>query len=436
MAVVVIRWGPAMVDVAAYMGAGAVLPLDDAVGRKPVYDVPLPSTDKPVPKRKESRRRRLARHGQWLRSGGRYLDIGQYYIPEVKPCGLVYLHEQKGEQHRYRGIGCGDRTWCPVCCCYHRDKLAADAAGDMLAAVQGLEIAADVTPRDFGTTVITTIPKETSAWIDTSDDRWDRVVLVRKAEVAFVQKMWPGCTGVVGLDFTGESDPVDAHYHGNTYIFPAVRLDGNWFPVDTFIRDLPAARRLWAETLREHLGVDAPGLAGLDEANFRSEPLKHPRQVRHFLRYLYRSPLYDLWKGWDRVDSLGLVHYKVWKLGGELERVYTKDEIGAALKRVSDIPRKWKRVVWFGALSDGQKTKTMLSLGLEKTVKVDGEEEGWRQVGESLRFKRFVPWKDGGGIVLVDKAGVEVVVPEGVINYGPSGVTLGRRIRYEPPGGS
>ena len=436
MAVVVVRWGPAMVDVAAYIGAGAVLPLDDAVGREPVYDVPLPSTDKPVFKRKESRRRKLARKSQWLRSGGRYLDIGQYYIPEPKPCGLAWVSEQKGKQYRYRAIGCGDRIWCQSCCCYHRDKLASDAAGDMLAAIQGLEITADVTPRDFGTKVVLTVPKETSAWIDTSADRWDRIVLVRKAAAAWAGAMWPGCTAVVGLDFTGESDPVVAHYHVNVYLFPAVRLDGKWFPVDTFIRDLPAARRLWAETLREHLGVDAPGLAGLDEANFRSEPLKHPRQVRHFLRYLYRGPLYDLWKGWDRVDSLGLVHYKVWKLGGELERVYTKDEIGAAFKRVADIPWKWKRVIWFGAFSDGQKTKTMASLGLEKAVKVDEDEEGWHQVGESLRFKRFLPWKDGGGIVLVDKAGVDVVVPEGVINYGPSGVTLGRRMRYEPPGGS
>ena len=74
VAVVEIRWGPAMVDVAAYMGAGAVLPLEDDVGRKQVYDVPLMSTDKPVFKSKESRRRRLARHGQWLWSGGRYLE--------------------------------------------------------------------------------------------------------------------------------------------------------------------------------------------------------------------------------------------------------------------------------------------------------------------------------------------------------------------------
>ena len=162
---------------------------------------------------------------------------------------------------------------------------------------------------------------------------------------------------------------------------------------------------------------------------------KRPEQLRHWLRYLYRGPLYDFWKGWDKVDSLGLVHYKVWKLGGELERAYTKDEIGAALERVANTPRKWKRVIWFGAFSDGQKTKTMASLGLEKAAKVDADDEGWSQVGESLRFKRFLPVKDGGGIVLVDKAGVEVVVPEGVINYGPSGVTLGRRIRYEPPGG-
>jgi len=423
-------------DISAYVAAGAapppppppdvVVPLDDAVA---------PSTDKPVFKRKESRRRRLARHGHWVRFRGRYLDIGQYYIPEAKPCGLVYLYEQKGEQYRYRSVGCGDRTWCPVCCCYHRDKLAADAAGDMLAAIQGLEIAADVTPRDFGTKLVKTVPKETSAWIDASDDRWEKLVQVRKASAVFDKRMWPGSTGVIGLDFTGESDPVVAHYHVNTYLFPGVRLDGQWFLVDTFIHDLPAARRLWAEILREHLGADVPGLVGLEEAVFWSYPLKYPEQLRHWLRYLYRGPLYDLWKGWDKVDSFGCVHYKVWKLGGELERVYTQDEVLVAMERVANTPRKWKRVVWCGVFSDGQKTQTMLSLGLEKTVKVDGEEEGWRQVGESLRFKRFLPWRDGGGIVLLDNAGVEVVVPEGVINYGPSGVTLGRRIRYEPPGG-
>jgi len=422
-------------DVSAYEAAGAAPPPPpppDVVF--PPVDVVVSSAYKPVSKRKESRRRRLSRKAQWLRSGGRYLDIGQYYITEPKPCGLTWLSEQKGEQYRYRAIGCGDRTWCPVCCCYHRDRLAADAAADMLAAIEGLEIAVDVSPRDFGTTVIPTIPKETSAWVDASVDRYATVALVRKAGVAFVKKMWPGCTGVVGLDFTGESDPVAAHYHENIYVFPAVRLDDKWFPVDTFIRDLPAARRLWAETLRKYLGADVPGLAGLAEANFQSKPLKHPRQLRHFLRYLYRSPLFDLWKGWDKVDSLGLVHYRFWK-GGESELVYTPDEIRVAFKRVKDIPRKWKRVIWFGAFSDGQKTKTMASLGLEKVAKADEEEEGWHQVGEALRFKRFLPWKDGGGIVLVDKAGVEVVVPEGVINYGPSGVTLGRRVRYEPPGG-
>jgi len=420
-----------MASVVEYIAAGAAPPPPDAV--VPLGDALASFTDKPVVKPKESRRRKVARQSQWLRSGGGYLDIGQYYISKPKPCGLVYLLEQKGEELRYRAIGCGDRTWCHQCCCYHRDRLAADAAADMFAAIEGLEIAVDVIPRDFGTKIIKTIPKETSAWIDTSDDRWQKLVQLRKAATAFDKKMWPGCTGVIGLDFTGESDPVVAHYHVNTYLFPAVMLDGKWFPVDTYIRDLSAARRLWAEILREYLGVDVPGLVGLDEVNFWSYPLKRPRELRHFLRYLYRSPLFDLWKGWDERDSLGQVHYRFWK-GGESELVYTKDEIGVALERVADTPRKWKRVIWFGAFSDGQKTKTMASLALEKAVKAD-EGEGWCQVGEPLMFKRFLSWKDGGGIVLLDKAGVRVVVPEGAINYGPSGVTLGRRIRYEPPGG-
>ena len=132
----------AMASVEEYIAAGAVLPVDGlsvapSTGKPTGLSVDG-ATDKPVSKRKESRRRRLARKAQWLRSGGRYLDIGQYYISEPKPCGLTWLYEQKGEQYRYRAIGCGDRTWCPVCCCYHRDKLAGDASGDMLAAIQGL----------------------------------------------------------------------------------------------------------------------------------------------------------------------------------------------------------------------------------------------------------------------------------------------------------
>ena len=55
-----------------------------------------------------------------------------------------------------------------------------------------------------------------------------------------------------------------------------------------------------------------------------------------------------------------------------------------------------------------------------KVSKSDEDEEGWRQVGEPLRFKRFVPWKNGGGVVLVDKEGSEVVLPDGVASFGSS----------------
>ena len=80
------------------------------------------------------------------------------------------------------------------------------------------------------------------------------------------------------------------------------------------------------------------------------------------------------------MDAQGEVHYEVWKMGGKLERVYSEAEVGKALERVADTPRKWKRIVWFGAFSDGQRTKTMASLGLERQEKSDEEEEGWRQV--------------------------------------------------------
>ena len=106
-----------------------------------------------------------------------------------------------------------------------------------------------------------------------------------------------------------------------------------------------------------------------------------------------------------------------------------------ALERVANTPPRWKRVVWFGAFSDGVKTKTMASLGLEKASKPNVDEEGWHQVGEPLKFKRYLPMTDGGGVVLVDKAGAEVVVPDGMANFEPARVELGRRMRYKRPGG-
>ena len=35
-------------------------------------------------------------------------------------------------------------------------------------------------------------------------------------------------------------------------------------------------------------------------------------------------------------------------------------------------------------------------LGLEKVAKPDEEEESWHQVGAALKFKRYLPWNDGG----------------------------------------
>jgi len=423
-----------MPDRDAYLAAGAVLPgVDDGAAVDQVVAV------QPPVGRKESRRRRWARKSRWLRGGGRYLDIGQYYIgsgvEKVKYCQTTWLHEGKGEERRYRGLGCGNRTLCPACTTYHRDRLAGDAVADMTMAMEGLEIMAGVIPRDFGTKVVCTVPKETSAWIDVAPDRWDKIGAMRKAFLWWARELWPACTGVVGLDFAGESDPVEPHFHGNLYLFPAVRLkDGTWMELDTYIRPekLESARALLMTGLRKFLGDDAPGLAS--EGVFWTNSLKTPGQVRHWLRYLYRSPLYDLWKGWDSVDDLGLVHYKVRKLGGDLERVYTEKEVSVPLARVADTPRKWKRVIWFGAFADGVRTKTMASLGLERTSVDDVEEEGWRQVGESLKFVRFRRRAEGGGIVLRTKDGELVEVGDGLASFAPGGVEVSRRTRYRPPG--
>lgn len=335
---------------------------------------------------KESRRRRWSRKSRWLKGvAAHYLDIGQYYRmwsvsqgQRMEFCQVSWSVYLRGDGRQLRCNGCKERVWCPGCCVYHRDTLAKEAAESMLLGIEALEVSESLRTSHFGLKVVCTIPKETSAWIDKSLDRSECLNALFHAKQSFLRK-WQGkgVGGVSGLDFAGESNPVEAHYHVNSYVFPALRTKVGWVAVSKWVdkaKGLPKLRKLWAQELRWHLGEDVPGLVGLEEADVWVNYLSVPGKVFHFLRYLYRSPLYDLWKGWGSGSVAGGVDYEFWKEGKVQKLQISANQVSEALQRVSTLPSKFKRVRWFGCFSDGQRRASLESLGLVAHI-FDREEE-------------------------------------------------------------
>jgi len=419
---------------------------------------------------KESRRRRWARKSKWLKGAAAgYLDIGQYYRVwsgtqgyTMEFCQRSWSVYRKGDDRQLRGHGCKERVWCPGCCVYHRDTLAKEAAETVLLGIEALEISEGLRTSHFGLKVVCTMPKETSVWIDGAGNRPELLNALFHAKQSFLRKwLGKGVGGVSGLDFVGESNPVEANYHANSYVFPAKRSKAGWVEVPKWVdtKGLLKLRKLWAQELRVHLGETAPGLAGLEEANLWVNYLKGSGQVHHFLRYLYRSPLYDLWKGWQsRVPMTGLslvdavnkgyevggiaasyVNYEFWK-GGKVQKLrISAYQVSGAFRRVADLPAKFKRVRWFGCFSDGQRKSTMESLGLVADD-VDREKEDteeWVQESGPYILVRYRKAGEGGGLLLRHRdTGVIYKSEElaAVVNYAPEGVLTGKRQRWRRPG--
>jgi len=399
---------------------------------------------------KESRRRRWARCSRWLKGQvAGYLDIGQYYRVwsdtqgyTMEFCQRSWSVYKKGDDRQLRGYGCKDRGWCPGCCVYHRDKLAQEAAEAVLLGMEGLEISEGLQPSHYGLKVVCTMPKETSGWIDVADNRPELLGGLFHAKQWFLKKwLGKGAGGVTGLDFAGESNPTEAHYHANSYVFPAKKTKEGWLELPKWVdgADLVKLRRLWAQALRLHLGEDAPGLAGLEEADLWVNYLDGPGRVKHFLRYLYRSPLYDLWKGWQSGSVEGGVDYQFWKGGKAHRKHLTAGGVGWALQRMALLPAKFKRVRWFGCFSDSLRGQTLRGLGLVEDS-VDREEEDrdeWVKESGPYVLVRYLKAGEGGGMLLRDRDGVFWKSEElaTVINYGPEGVLMGKRQRWRRPGG-
>jgi len=399
---------------------------------------------------KESRRRRWARKSKWLKGAAAgYLDIGQYYRVwggtqgyTMEFCQRSWSVYRKGEDRQLRAHGCKERVFCPGCCVYHRDTLAKEAAETVLLGIEALEISEGLQTSHFGLKVVATMPKATSEWIDLAENRPELLNDLFHAKQSFLKKwLGKGAGGVTGLDFTGESDPNSPHYHANSYVFPARHTTAGWVEVPKWVdkKGFAKLRKLWAQELRAHLGEGAPGLVDLEEADLWINYLSGDGQVRHFLRYLYRSPLYDLWKGWQSGSVEDGVDYQFWKDGKVQSLHLSAEAVDWALLRVALLPAKFKRVRWFGCFSDGQRKFTMESLGLVADV-VDREEEDreeWVQESGPYYLVRYRKAGEGGGLLLRHRdTGVicksEELAP--VVNYAPEGVLTGKRQRWRRPG--
>lgn len=407
----------------------------------------VPQELAPTVPAKRSRRQRLSVQSRRLkRQAAGYLDYGQYYellddADRVRMgyCQVCWHVFEKDGVRVLRSWGCNNRVFCPGCCAYHREMLAKEASDDMVQALEALEIFEGLRTDHYGLKVVTSPPKDTSVWIDQSEDRIALLNGLFKANTAFLREAFgKGLGGVEGMDFAGESDPTEPNYHFNAYVYPARRIQGGWVEIPRWQDDFAELRRCWARQLKRYLGEDAPGLAGLAEADVWVNYLSNEGQLRHFLRYLYRSPLFDLWKGWDSGTVAGGVEYRFRKKGQLQELHLGPAEVGQALLRVGNLPPKWKRVRWFGCFSDSQRGAAMESVALvAKEVDLEAEESaGWVQVAGPYYFLRQ---DKGGGLILREPDTDRVWKSEELadrVDYAPKGVITGKRKRWRPPGGT
>lgn len=429
---------------------------------------------------RRSRTEKLSRRWAWLRGAGSYIYFMQYYgflgvdgmSDKLERCQHSWIREHRGDKVRWRGVGCGERRYCPVCGSYSQFVLAKEASESMLTVLDAVEVMQGLRSDSYGLKLVLTVRKDISARIDgllRAGDYagWQEYVgWFYKEAYKFIEKWFgSGCGGVVSMDYEGESAPGEPHYHLNVYIFPAVRevlgrlkvekgvrgkITGQrWTALEHWVdKDkITVMRSDWTARINSEFGVD------IEDANFKVLYLGSAGQLHHWMRYLYRHPLADLWRGWQGVDG-DVVHYKTNKKS--TVQSLTVDDIGVLVNRLEAIPAHFKRVRWFGIFSDGVRGETMGELGLEPVdVSDDGDGEKWERDSESARFVRYAPdgvvlafqlkdndgnklWqeatKSDGSVVFRPVLGESFTVPGTLTDYRPSGVSVGKRKRWRPPG--
>jgi len=451
-----VAWDAARARVAGELQASSALPrITSPVA--PGESIPMVAL---APKR--SKYVRLCRKWAWMKHDGGYLAVMPYYLAapddedrlqgELGRCQHTWFKERKGESERYRAVGCGHRVECPACATYRQNILAREAVESMLLAQEALA-ARGVVLDCYGFKTVLTMPKRESERIDallqTDIAAW-QVEVNKVFEIGreFAREWFgKGAGGSQALHLSGESAPTEPHYHLDGYAFPAVRQGKHWKALQHWTPKelLLKMRRLWAKLLNRAFGLH------LEEADVRCTYLGTEARLNHCLHYLYRPVLSDLWNGWAGVDGGISVLYAYAK--GKKQKLLSPDDLANLASRLRAIPSHFKRIRHFGPFSDGQRGKTMASLGLEpEVVAGDGEaSKGWERMGAMCRFVRYVAegvvlrevlpndgvepeFDDDGWPVWRERLGPEFVVRDDGLDYHPSGVSIGKRKRWRLPG--
>jgi hypothetical protein len=400
---------------------------------------PLSLASSRLSDRKTGKVRTLSRQWQHMKGRGRYLDYMQYYNSETETealnnCHTSWYRERQGEDVRYRACGCGRRFDCPLCGSYVQLQLAKDASNNMSLALTALDVGG-VEYQHYGLKLVFTVPKDTSAWIDDllwSDTKaWSKEVGGLFQEVSRFVKRWYGkdVGMLLGLDLTGESNPVAAHYHVNVYVFPVVYEDGRWSALGGWTENIADMRRDWTAVVNKRYSLQ------LANTDFRYGYLKTGGQMRHWHTYMYRPVQSDAWRGWQEYDGHS-ISYKYRKGRKVNEISISRDDMYKVFERVSLIPKHFKRLRWAGIFSDGQRGKTMEHiLGLERVeVKKDeetSEAEGWERDSAVFKVVAYVP---DGAIMRNTDNGAVFKLHDNFMDYRPDMVRTGRRVRWREPG--
>ena len=391
--------------------------------------------------------------------GGCYLDYMQHYhydgevpirdwdIDGYRKSGRRYFRETRQvegrEEVRMRLLGTGPRDLSPIEGTYYWDTLAADAMRVVEGLVREVEERHGVNLQTWGEAWIMTIGKRDSWALDDDlfeeSSRWrERLAklfsgaweCIRKA----FKRKYPDVelAAVAGVDFSGEEAPWEPHYHLNFYVLPLGRTkDGRWVPLERWKEQevLAEVRKLWKEKLEKIFGHEIEG-----EVNIKRRYLKTEAQMRHFVRYLFRHPLEDFWKGFKGFSKVTeLVTYLVNDKRQKrkvLIKVPGRTAL-VALKRVRFVPKNWTRIRWFGFLSCGKRGRILEPLGFSKTtVSDEGQNSGWVRGGvyEVVSYhEKYWVFRP------VDISGPDIIVPVDQIDLRPAGV-IGKRTIWKPPG--
>lgn len=413
-----------------------------AIGRKATAGAPkiMPKKAKKKQQRVRSKTEKAARRAMHLKSReAGYLEYMQYYnsskVDALKKCNTHWISETRGEDERYRGIGCGERDLCPYCGEYVGLGLARDALNDidlMLRKQREYGFVPDGSNR-LGHKAVFTIHKELSERIesklfDCDYKGWseDNAALYEIARVVIRELVGPGWGGLQSMDYTGESAPVEAHNHTNAWIAPARMVGGEMIAIPHWFTDeqLEQARAHYTQLINEHFGTNYA------TCDITIHYLHNQRDLTAWIQYLYKHQLHDLWSGWQSYENDELTYKYTNDKGEYFTKVITRDELGKCFDRLAIIPNKHKRVRWAGYLSDGQRGKQFELLGLEKEER-DDDGSKWIARPGVLTYVRFVP----DGVVLQDENGEKVYVDYKRIGWAPSGVNVGRRVHWKEKSG-